>query len=134
MKPVVLFRKLIDNQEEITIAQKYFDVHTIRETIPENSLVIGRYSVLPYYKELEDGLKLKNCQLINSYEQHKYIANAEWIADVSAYTPKTWTDLDFYNAPQESSYVIKGCTNSKKNQWDSLMFAANRKEASIKAG
>jgi len=56
MNPVILMRHSLAEEEEYLAAQKYFPVHSTRASLPEDSLVIGRYSVLPYYGELCDDL------------------------------------------------------------------------------
>lgn len=115
-------------ENEAKIASKFFPVKKLR-TACCDSLVIGRYSVLPYYLELEKDLANKSCFLINSFQQHCYIANMDWVNDLKGYTPRTWDSFTFPNAPP-GKYIVKGETNSKKNQWDKLMFAENKVEAS----
>lgn len=129
MKPVILFRKCTEAEQEIKSAAKYFSSYANRSAVPENSLVIGRYSVLPYYEELVCDLTTKQSRLINSYSQHRYLADVgNWYRDIYAYTPKTWTHLD---AVPNYAYpiIIKGRTNSKKFLWDTHMYAANKQEA-----
>jgi hypothetical protein len=131
---VVLFRQSFHAGAESTAAefeavQKYFDVVEHRSEISSGSLVIGRYSVLPFYKELEWDLNfLRNSILINDYRQHKWIADFDYYEVVKDFTPKTWTDSDFYLAP-EGAFVLKGRTNSRKHQWRTHMFAATKREA-----
>ena len=127
----VLFRKNheafgddIDN--EFAICGKYFPTLEFRTFVDENALIIGRFSVLPFYEELENELKLKNSHLINSFKQHKYIADImNYYEDVKDFTPKTYTEWG--NLP-EGAYVVKGRTNSRKHQWNTHMFAKNKKE------
>lgn len=88
-----------------------------------NSTVISRYSCLPYFKELENDLANQNCSLINSYKQHKYIADFEYYHDIEKFTAKTYFNLS--DVPKEKSYVLKGRTNSRKQKWDTQMFARN---------
>ena len=71
-KPVILFRRCfdlndVDLQEEFEIAGQYFNVVETRTEVPANSLVVGRYSVLPYYDELDKELKMKGGRLINTH-------------------------------------------------------------------
>jgi hypothetical protein len=132
MKPIILFRKDIQTEEEFNIAKKHFSCTESRVT-PSNNLVIGRYSVLPYYKELEEDLKRLNSKLINSYQQHQYVANFEYYDDIfvptatgpngSIYlTPKTYFELK--DVPKDGGpFVVKGRTNSRKQQWKEKMFA-----------
>ena len=68
MTPLILFRHSIETEEEYSIARKYFDVVGSR-TLVHDSLVIGRYSVLPFYKELEIDLLNHNSVLINSFQE-----------------------------------------------------------------
>ena len=128
MNPVILFRNELSTEEEFLSAQSYFPVFQSRMDIKENSLVIGRYSVLPYYKELERDLSRINSRLINNYLEHDYIASMTYVLDIEEYTPKTyWHPQEL---PQEDKeYVVKGRTNSRKQQWKEKMFASNKKEA-----
>jgi len=129
MKPVILMRTSLSEEAELHSCQQHFDVYQNRTLIPEGSLVIGRYSVVPFYKELEDDLKCRNCTLINSYNQHRWIADLrEWYEDFKDITPKTWFSLE--SLPEnEGPYILKGETNSRKFDWNTHMFAANKKEA-----
>jgi len=129
VKNDILFRN-INNEysEEIKIASKYFNIIKHRSECKPNRLIIGRYSVLPYYKEVEDEINYNKSILINDYRDHKYIANFEWYQDVEKYTFKTWDDTNFFSAP-EGKYVVKGVTNSCKFHWDTKMFAKNKKQA-----
>ena len=123
----ILFRESLAEPNELESAQKYFDVVHNR-TNCKNELVIGRYSCLPYYLELEKDLQNLNCKLINPYSEHSYIANFDWYYDVKQYTFDTYNDNNFYNAP-EGAYVVKGKTNSKKMLWNKLCFALNKQDA-----
>jgi len=62
LNPVILFRKSFHTHEEaisreLESANQHFGVFQQRTEIPEGNLVIGRYSVLPYYRELEKDLQ-----------------------------------------------------------------------------
>jgi len=133
MKVEILFRKSYDafDREEIVeefyIACKYFYTTEYRTNISHNSLVIGRYSVLPFYEELDRELQIKGSVLINNYYHHRYIADIRnWYEDVKYYTPKIYTTWG--NLPDNKSYIVKGITNSRKFQWKDMMFAESNKE------
>lgn len=135
VKPVILMRHSLAEEEEYLAAQKYFPVHSTRASLPEDSLVIGRYSVLPYYGELCDDLACLNSALINSYHNHVYVADlGSWYEDVyysslNPATPKTWFNLE--SVPRDGGpFILKGVTNSKKQQWKTHMYAENWEEAS----
>lgn len=122
MKPVIFFRQVDHDREEFTAAQKHFNVVTQRALIPQGSLVIPRYSALPNYKELEEDVRLWDSRLINTYEQHRFIADIRQYAPVLGdLTPATWDN--WANLPPGKSFVVKGVTNSRKNQWATRMFA-----------
>lgn len=130
MKPVILFRKDFNFDNELQIASKYFEVFTSRTLIPKNSTVIGRYSCLPYYHELSEDLKNLDSQLINSLYEHQYIANFDYYYDIQKYTFPTWFQLsDIPYSKREQPIIVKGKTNSKKFQWKTHMFAENFKAA-----
>lgn len=127
-KSVVLMRASMAEENEKSIAEKYFKVYDHRGAVPENSLVIGRYSVLPFYKELEEDLAEKGSHLVNSYSEHRWIADLKnWYEDLKDFTPKTWFKLA--DIPDDLPVVLKGETNSKKFSWNTHMFAKNKKEA-----
>jgi hypothetical protein len=97
-------------------------------------VMIGRYSVLPYYRELEKDLLERSCgeiKLINSHQQFKYVADLQnWYQDLSKFTPKTWFTLQEYLADiYEGPVILKGETNSRRDKWLTHMFALNKDEA-----
>lgn len=103
----------------------------VRSQVPENSLVIGRYSVVPFYQELEKDLQSKNSRLINNYNQFRYCADiANWYRDLQSMTPRTWFSLQEYLASDYNlPVVLKGETNSRRDKWFTHMYAANKDEA-----
>lgn len=124
MTPVILYRgRDFEEYELKAVKQSGFRVVNSRIDASAGDLVIGRYSVLPYYLELERDLTKIGARLINSYRQHNYIADLrEWYQDLSEFTPKTWFRLE--DVPHNAGpFVVKGKTNSKKFQWNELMFA-----------
>jgi hypothetical protein len=127
MRKSILYRKLFSSfDDELQICSYLFPTSEYRSQIAENSLVIGRYSVLPHFKELEVDLKARNSTLINSYGQHCFVADIEcWYKHIKKYTPQTY--FTWYGLP-EGKYVVKGRTNSRKNLWNTHMFSENVKE------
>jgi hypothetical protein len=125
--PIILFRDDLDTENERAIASDYLPITSYRSRIPPDSLVIGRYSVLPFYRELERELADSGSRLINSHTEH------EWIADVMAWgapggaldglTPRSWSE---WGRLPEGAYVVKGRTNSRKHQWNTRMFAPTK--------
>lgn len=126
---VILFRKQDHSYDkEIEVASKYFNVVLSRAHAPKDSLVIGRYSVLPFYKELEEDLAYNNSRLINTYRMHRYMADiSSWYYDFEDITPRTWFRLQ--DIPNNTSFVLKGETNSKKYNWNTHMFAKDKEAA-----
>lgn len=126
LKPLILFRKDNDNKEEYFSCKNIMEIVKYRSLIEENSLVIGRYSVLPFFKELESEVNIRKSKLIDSYNNFQYIADIEnYYKDLENYTPKTY--FTWYNLP-ENKYVLKGKTNSRKFQWKHQMFADSAKD------
>lgn len=133
MEPIILYREdsdLKDLPEEVAAMQASFEI-TPRRTVEEmrDRLVIGRYSVLPFYKELVDDLAVVGSRLINSFSQHCYIADVTaWAHDLEGVTPQTWEYMD--QLPDDGrAFVLKGNTNSHKFLWDTHMFAENSRAA-----
>lgn len=130
---IFLFRNSSDTDEEFKILKKLAPAITYesRSLIPDGKTVIGRFSVLPFYHELEKDLATKNCKLINTYNQHLYVADMQnWYRDLQKYTPQTWFTLAEYLASDyEGPVVLKGATNSRRELWKTHMFANNKDEA-----
>ena len=117
--------------DELAAAQKYFDVIEYRSDIQADDYIIPRYSALPYYQELCYDVHKLGAQLVNSYEEHKWIADFEYYEyPIGQYTFKTWDWINLSQAPKDIAYIVKGATNSKKFQWNTHMYAPNRTEAS----
>ncbi|MCK9567857.1 ATP-grasp domain-containing protein [Candidatus Pacearchaeota archaeon] len=127
MKPVILFRNDIDWRQEEQVVRKYFACVDSRMLLRDN-LVISRFSALPFYLEQERDLNIVGCKMINTYEQHRYIADlGNWYMDLSSFTPHTWDEL--HNIPTDGPFVLKGETNSKKFLWNTHCFAKDKKAA-----
>ena len=132
MNACVLFRTSREEEleQEFRICSSYLPTVAYRTAINPGSIVVGRYSVLPNFQELEEELLLNESVLVNNYEQHKYIADFEYYDDVKEFTPKTyfsWGDLP------EGSYVVKGKTNSRKFLWNTHMFAKTKDDVPVVA-
>lgn len=129
MKPIILFRSDFnaDTQHEFEFAEKHFDITTSRVGI-NNKLVIGRYSVLPFYHELDHDLFAQGSYLTNNVSQHRFIADFYWYEHMKKVTPETWFRLS--DAPDDAGpFVLKGRTNSRKFEWNRLMFAQDKRRA-----
>lgn len=128
MNTTILFRKDYSTEEEFEIAKKYFNVVEYRSDVPSNSLVVGRYSTLPFYRELDYDLRSKGSKLVNSIDQYNWVANFDWYEAVKRYTFETW--FNAYQIPDDGTqFVVKGRTNSRKHEWDKLMFAKDKRGA-----
>jgi hypothetical protein len=126
--PVILIRESLAEAEEIFSARKYFKTVNQRSLIPQGSLVICRYSGLPFYEELERDVLNLGSKLLDTSQQFNYFANLKkWYPDFEDITPKTWFELR--DIPKTGSFVLKGLTNSKKFNWKSHMFAENYERA-----
>lgn len=109
--------------------EKYFHCVDSRTKVPADSICIARYSALPYYEEQEYDIKCLGAELINSYQQHRWVADLRnWYEDIKEFTPKTWVGLDWID--EEGPYVLKGMTNSRKQRWKTHMFAKDKEAAS----
>ena len=133
-KTCILARPSLLPKEEFKAMQQFFDVYTLRSAVPANSQVIGRMSVLPYYKEVYDDLKHNNATLVNDPYEHEVITTMDWINVVGELTfPTWWHAQDIPQSERDTPFVVKGEVNSKKFQWNSSMYAANFREAVLVA-
>lgn len=129
MTPLIYYRKSETPKKELECIQaSSFPSTYLLGNIPNNSLVIPRYSLLPFHKELSEEVSLKNSVLINTPSMHEYVADLEsWYEDLQELTPKSWFRLE--NVPNEGPFIVKGRTNSRKDRWKNLMYAENKEEA-----
>ena len=127
----IYFRKNPDNIDEYNICSEYFNTVPFRTLLKSDLVdkrVICRYSALPYYSEVERDLNNMGLVPINTFIQHDYIASMGWLEDITEYTFPTYFNL--YSIPADAyPLVIKGKTNSRKFEWDTKMFAVDRKQA-----
>lgn len=98
-----------------------------------NRLVVGRYSVLPFYEELERDLAFLGSRLVNSGDEHRWIATFDYYRELKDFTPETWDDESFRYCRHEGPFVVKGKMSSRKHQWRTHMFAPTRGEAAALA-
>ena len=128
---MILFRYDANSMDEFRLACDCCDlpIYTQRASIPSGALVFGRYSVLPYYRELAADLRYCGSRLVNSAAAHDYIAQGRYYHDVSVHTFRTWTAAQFVHATDPGPFVVKGATNSRKHHWDTMMFAKDKAEA-----
>lgn len=126
--PIILYRKADMEPDELEAAERYFPVTSQRTTIPQHALVIGRYSVLPFYRELERDVLNLGGRLINSARQHEWIADLRnWTEDLADLTPQTWYRMS--DVPRNAGpFVLKGMTNSRKDRWRTHMYAESWEE------
>lgn len=130
MDAMLLFRKDNLNQDEYEVAKRHFNTKEYRSQC-RNSLVIGRYSVLPFYRELTIDLAANGGRLINTFEQHRWIANLDYYQELRDYTFETYSEREFpyVNVDAWPGIVVKGRTNSRKHHWNTMMFARTKPEA-----
>jgi hypothetical protein len=130
--PTLLFRTDSENETELEAARRHWDVETDRARC-QGGLVVGRYSVLPFYEELEQDLADRACRLINTDAQHRWISEFEYYDSFREVTPESWTEAQFESAP-EGPFVLKGRSSSFKHRWSELMFAKDKADARRIAG
>lgn len=128
MRSIILYSGVEFEKEELAIASKYFTCTNRRPDIQADDLVIGRYSLAFWYADQEKDFKQVGAKLINSYQQHRYIADLQnYMMDLGDLTPRTWTSP--VDLPENMSFVVKGETYSRKNNWKQDMFAPDKKTA-----
>ncbi len=128
-RAVLLYRQSEMAKGELEAATRAgFFCTTSRMHIRPGDLVVSRYSALPFYKEQEADITIAGGRIINSIYQHAYVADMRnWVEDLQDLTPKTWFRLE--DIPEQGPFVLKGQTNSRKEHWNTHMFAKDRVEA-----
>jgi ATP-grasp domain-containing protein len=129
MRHVVLYREIDTSKEELAAMKAAgFTCTSMRPDIRKGDMIVGRYSLFPYYADQEKEFKYVGARLINTHNQHSYVADLmNWVEDLKELTPKTWYDLR--ELPDNCSFVLKGATHSKKQKWNTDMFAKDKQAA-----
>jgi len=131
MNPIILFRNsgTPEADAEQACAAEHLPLTTNRTDCPTGSLVIGRYSVEPFYAELSQELLKNSSDLINTTSQHNWANNFDYYAILGEDTPKSWTEPEFLASSHPGPFVVKGQTYSRKHEWNRKMFAPDRQRA-----
>jgi hypothetical protein len=74
---IILYRGIDFEKEELSEAHQFFECTRRRPDIRKDDLVIGRYSLLPFYLERAKDIQYVGAKLINDYQQHRYIADLQ---------------------------------------------------------
>lgn len=125
MRPVVLYRPEDMDERELRAARQYFTAFHQRTALRKFDFVVGRYSVLPFFKYgIQADVDFVGAELINNFHQHCYVADMRnWVEDLGELTPRTWYRMEDIDQP--GPYVLKGKTNSRKFDWKTHMYAAD---------
>lgn len=127
-RSIILYRGLDFEQEELSEAHQFFECTNRRPDIQEGDLVIGRYSLWPFYAEQAKDIEYVGAKLINNYQQHRYISDLQnYVMDLRELTPRTWRSLE--DLPEKGPFVLKGETNSRKSNWKRDMYAPDKRAA-----
>jgi hypothetical protein len=122
----------LTDQYEFTGMTNHFDCYPYMSSIPKGSLVVPRYTVQPYNLETYYG-ELKSLELtpINSIAQHNIVADIRnWYPLLKSFTPKTWFSHEFSQInPLDGPFVVRGIEKSRKDNWDSKMYATHKRAA-----
>jgi hypothetical protein len=125
---LILYRGHDFEKEELDSAHQFFECTDRRPEIQDGDLVIGRYSLWPFYADQAKDIEYVGAKLINNYQQHRYIADLQnYVMDLQELTPRTWRNAE--DLPDKGAFVLKGETNSRKSNWKRDMFAADKKAA-----
>ncbi|TWT31896.1 ATP-grasp domain-containing protein [Blastopirellula retiformator] len=128
MQPLLLVRPTLISKLEMSVAKRHFEVQ-LNRTACAGRLVIGRYSIEPFYEELADDLRHIGSRLINSVDEHRWIASFAYYDEVKAFTPRTWREEEFAACRNAGPFVVKGKLKSKKLRWKTQMFAPTKRDA-----
>ena len=132
LNPLLLVRPEHMSKYERQFAAKHFQIEESR-MLCQNSLVVGRYSVLPCYEELDRDLRLIGSRLVNTVDEHDWISTFAYYQEVKGFTPETWDESNIHLCNHEGEFVVKGKRSSKKWDWKTRMFAES-KAAALKLG
>lgn len=129
---VVLYRycnSFTEDKREILAAEKSgFIVFKNRTKIQSEDFVVPRYSAYPFFRELEEDINILGATLINSYYKQNFVLDLKnWVYELKDLTFETWDRLE--NLPEQGPFILKGSVNSRKSDFNNLMYAQDKKRA-----
>lgn len=125
MDPVVLFRRGGYEDElrlEAPAFEKHFPSLSSVSEMGKGKLVIGRFALRPFYKEVELEIAKQGSSLLNPYNHYRWINEMpRWYEHLAEFTPRTW----FYTSEVDidGPFFVKGNTNSRKSHWETHCYA-----------
>lgn len=130
----VLYRRSVTSKEEeereIEAIQKAGFNLSFHRNSPaiKGSVVVGRYSVNPFYRELEVDLTFSGSNLIHDFSGHRYIAKGDYLFDLGWHlTPRTWDRIEDIHPNFNGPFFLKGRNSSRKDlPWGRACFAPDR--------
>lgn len=129
--PQILYRKSSMPKEELDAASSagFVMVDQIVKLQESSIPTIGRYSVVPFYEEVNECTITNKAPLINNINQFKWVSNIlNWSRDFKDITPSTYGPGELIVG--EGPFVLKGSTYSKKFMWNTHMFAKTKDDIS----
>lgn len=107
------------DETEAETAAQYLPVITDVSQVKPGDVVIGRFSLFPFYEWIQEEVEAKGGELMVPYEDYQYIADMQqWYPDVEGITPRTWFGTDLAQIPADvNEFFVKGVTNSRKAVW-----------------
>ena len=132
MRPVVFMRIAEEDLDEAHVASQYLPVLTDLDEVRSGDLVIGRFSLFPFYDLIQHEVQVRGASLLVPHTDYQYIADMQnWYADLTDVTPRTWFGTDVTRIPDEYAgpFFVKGVTNSRKSVWSNA-YARNRADLS----
>lgn len=117
--------------EELRVVEKVFGARNVSTQIfdiPKGSIVIPRFRAIPFGKELEQEIVAHGSETVNSYLQHRNIANLNtWVGLLDGLTAPAFGVDDIPYLP-EGEWFVKGETNSIKNRWFDCCYAPTTRD------
>jgi len=123
---VIYYREsLFEEELEAALEAGFVCESRLTRLLPTDTVLL-RYTTLPFAKDVHADLLTIGCKLVNGLSDHEFMADLfKWYKLLKDYTPKTYNQYQMAKLP-EGSYVVKGCTNSKKAYWNTHMYAPNK--------
>lgn len=111
---------------------KHFTLLRNLEDVRAGDLVTCRFSYLPFANDLREEVLRRGGRLLQTDSQYQAVSDIrQWYPSLDKLTPHTWFSLESVNAA--GPFVVKGITNSCKQQWSTHCFAKDRADLTLVA-